>query len=102
MLLGGQREGHLDAGISSIDILVEMDLHNPIVIEADPFAEGILSDLEASVDVTAEWGCEIETDGEGQRFGSQPMHQNLLVRGLGERQPELLSDMLLIDSTGRR
>lgn len=79
-----------------------MGLHNPIIIEADSFTEGILGDLEASIDVAAEWRREIETDRESERFRLKPMHQRSLVGGLRQGQPELLPDMLLIGSTGRR
>ena len=79
-----------------------MGFHNAVVIEADPLAESILGDLETAIDIAAERRGEIEADGEGQRLRSQPMHQALFVRGLGEGQPELLTDMLLIRATGRR
>lgn len=40
--------------MGSIDILIEMGFHNAIIIEADPFAEGILGDFESAVDIASE------------------------------------------------
>lgn len=94
-------EGDPDARGRSIHILVEMRFDNAIVIEADSFAESILGDFQSAVDIPAEGGCEIEANGEGQGFRAKPMHQGLFMRGLGESQPELLTGLLLIGSSGR-
>lgn len=101
-LWGGQGKSNMDAGIGSIDILVEMGFHNTIVIEADPFTEGVLGDFEPAIDIAAERRGEIKADGEGEGFRLKPMQQSSFVGGLRQGQPELLTDMLLIDSTGRR
>lgn len=100
--MGGCRERDLNAGVGSIHILVQMCFNNAIVVEADPFTEGVLGNFEAAIDITAERRGEIEADGESERFRLEPTREGLFVRGLGQGQPELLPDMLLIGSTGRR
>ena len=50
-LSGGQGKNNMDAGIGSIDILIEVCFHNAIVIEADPFTEGVLGDFEPAIDI---------------------------------------------------
>lgn len=101
-LPGGQGEGNLDAGMGSIDILIEMGFHNAIIIEADPLAEGILGNFVSAVDIASERRGEIKPNGEGERFRLKPMHQRSFVGRLRQGQPELLPDMLLIRSTCRR
>lgn len=54
LLSDGHREGNLDAGIGSINILVQMGLNNAIVIEADPLTEGVLGNFEPTIDITPE------------------------------------------------
>ena len=100
LLLGGQGKGNLDAGIGSIDILIQMCFNNAIVIEADPFTEGVLGNFEAAIDITSERRGEVEADGESERFRSKAMQQGVFVAGLGQGQPELLPDLLLVGSTG--
>lgn len=79
-----------------------MCFHNTIVIETDSLTEGILGDFKAAIDIAPERRSEIKADREGQGFRLKPMHQRSFVGGLRQGQPELLSDMLLIGSTGRR
>jgi hypothetical protein len=79
-----------------------MCFHNTIVIEADSLTEGILGDFKASIDIAPERRGEIKADREGEGFRLKPMHQRSFVGGLRQGQPELLPDMLLIGSTGRR
>ena len=98
----GWGEDDPDARGRSIHILVEMRFDDAIVIEANSLAEGILGDFESAVDVAAERRREIEADGEGQRFSAEPLHQRALVGGLGKRQPELLTGLLFIGSSGGR
>lgn len=100
--MGGCREGNLNSGVRSVHILVQMCFNDAIVVEADPFTEGVLGDFEAAIDITAERRGEIEADGESERFRSEPMRQGLFVRGLGQGQPELLADMLLVGPACRR
>lgn len=100
-LLHGRGEDDPDARGRSIHILVEMSFDDAIVIDADSLAEGILCDFESAVDIAAERRGEIEVDGEGQGFSAKPMHQRVLVGRLGESQPELLTGLLLIGSSGR-
>lgn len=64
-------------------LFVQVNLHDPVIVEAEGFAEGILGDLEPSVHVAAERGDEMEADGEGQRAGSEAVAQRSFVRGLG-------------------
>jgi hypothetical protein len=79
-----------------------MCLHNTIVIEADSLTEGVLGDFKPAIDIAAERRGEIKVDREGEGFRLKAMHQRSFVRGLRQGQPELLSDMLLIGSTGGR
>lgn len=79
-----------------------MRFDNAIVIEADSLTEGILGNFKASIDIAAERRGEIKADREGKGFRLKPMHQRSFVGGLRQGQPELLPDMLLVGSTGRR
>ncbi len=70
-----------------------MNLHDPVVVEAEGFAEGVLGDLEPSINVATERGDKMESDGEGQRAGSEAVVQRGFVRGLGQGQEDELGHL---------
>ncbi len=62
-----ERERNFDTRGGFVDLFVEMGFNNAIVVEAKPFAERILGDLEAAVEVTPQGGRKKESDGERER-----------------------------------
>ncbi len=102
LLSDRQGEREPDARVRSIHILIEMCFYNAIVIEADPFTEGVLGDFEPAIDIAPERRGEKKADREGQGFRLESMHQSSFVRGLRQSQPELPTGLLLIGSAGRR
>jgi hypothetical protein len=54
MWLGNRcrRQIHFDARVVSIDVLVEVGFDDAVVIDAEPFTEGILRNLEPAIDVS--------------------------------------------------
>lgn len=45
-------DGDVDSRLGGLDAFEQMDLDNPAVIHVEGFAQGVLRDFEASVDVT--------------------------------------------------
>ena len=53
-LLSGRGEGELNARVGPVNVFIEMCFNNAIVIQPNPFTEGILGDLEAAIDIPTE------------------------------------------------
>ena len=77
-----------------------MRFDNAVVVQPDSFTEGVLGDLEPTVDVPTQGRGEVEPDGEGQRIRTQALQQCLFLWRSGEGEQELLPHMELVRSSG--
>ncbi len=92
---------HFDAGVIFIDVFVEVGFDDAVVVDAEPFTEGILCDLEPAIDITPEGRGKIEPDGQGEPFRLEPCKKGSSVSGLRQFQPHELSHVNLIGTPGR-
>ena len=60
---GCRRQTHFDPRVVPIDVLVEVGFDDAVVVDAEPFTEGVLRDLEPAIDVSSQGRGEIEPDG---------------------------------------
>lgn len=67
-----RRQIHFDARVVSIDVLVEVGFDNAVVVDAEPFTEGILRNLEPAIDVSSQRRSEIEPDGQSEPIRLEP------------------------------
>lgn len=74
MWLGNRcrRQIYFDARVVSIDVLVEVGFDDAVVIDAEPFTEGILRNLEPTIDVPSQGRSEIEPDGQSEPIRLEP------------------------------
>ena len=91
---------HFDARIISIDVFVEVGFDDAVVVDAESFTEGILRDLEPTVDVATQGRGKIEANGQGQPLRLESCKQGGSVSGLRQLQPHELSHLGLIRATG--
>ena len=54
---------YFDARVVLVDVFVEVGFDDAVVVDAEPFAEGILRDLEPAIDISSQGRGEIEPDG---------------------------------------
>jgi len=54
---------HFDPRVVLIDVLVEVGFDDTVVVDAEPFTEGILRDLEPAIDISSQGRGKIEPDG---------------------------------------
>ena len=57
---------HFDAGVIFIDVFVEVGFDDAVVVDAEPFTESILRDLEPAIDIASEGRGKIEPDRQGK------------------------------------
>ena len=70
----------LDAGMVGVSRLVQMDLCDAIVVEAERLAKGVLGNLQTAVHVAAEGRGEVKPDGERKVIRAQGVEQGLPVQ----------------------
>ena len=63
---GCRRQIYFDARVVLIDVFVEVGFDDAVVIDAETLTEGILRNLEPTVDVTSEGRGKVEADGQGE------------------------------------
>ena len=63
---GRRCQMHFDARVVLIDVFVEVGFDDAVVIDAETFTEGILRNLEPTVDVTSEGRGKVEADRQGE------------------------------------
>ena len=93
---------HFDARVVLIDMFVEVGFDNAVVIDAETLTEGILRNLESTVDVSSQGRGKVEADGQGEPVRLESCQEGNSVGGLGQLQPYELSHLGLIGTTSRR
>ena len=95
-----ERERDFDARVGFVDVFVQMCLNDAIVVQAKPFANRVLGDLQASIEVTSQGGSEKESNGESERSEEKPIPQGAFHGGLSQCQPYLPADVCFIRASG--
>ena len=54
---------HFDSRVVLIDVFVEVGFDDAVVVDPEPLTEGILRDLQSTVDVSSQGRGKIKTDG---------------------------------------
>ncbi len=57
-----ERERDFDAGVGFVDLFVKMDFDDAIIVDADAFANRVLRDFEAAIEVATQGRCKKESD----------------------------------------
>ena len=99
---GGRRQIHFDARVVFIDVFVEVGFDDSVVVDAESLAEGILRDLEPTINVSSQGRGKIEPDGEGKPFRLESCKQGGPMIGLRQLQPHELSHLGFIRTASRR
>jgi hypothetical protein len=60
---GCRRQTHFDSRVVLIDVLVEVGFDDAVVVDAESLTEGVLRDLEPSIDVSSQGRGKVEPDG---------------------------------------
>ena len=60
---GRRRQTHFNARVVFIDVFVEVGFDDSVVVNAESLAEGILRDLEPTINVSSQGRGKIEPDG---------------------------------------
>jgi len=58
----GWRQIHFNARVALIDVFIEMGFDNAVIVDAEPFTEGILRDFEPAIDVSSQGRSKIKPD----------------------------------------
>lgn len=95
-------EGNLDTRVGWIAGLEEVNLQDPIVVDAEGFTERVLCNLETAIHVPAERRGEVKADGEGQEVCAQGFQQRLALGRARERDQYLPRDQRLVPSSHSR
>ena len=93
---------HFDARVVLIDVFVEVGFDDAVVVDAETLTEGILRNLEPTVDVSSQGRGKVEADGQGEPVRLESCQESSPVCGLGQLQPYELSHLGLIGTTSRR
>ena len=101
-MAGHGAEGDLDARVGWIERLEEVNLENPIIVDAERLAHRVLRDLQPTVHVAAERRGEVKADREGQKVRPQGFQQHVAVRGASERDHHLPGDQQFVPTSHSR
>lgn len=93
---------HFDARVVLIDVFVEVGFDDAIVIDAESLTEGILRNLEPTVDVSSQGRGKVKADGQGEPVRLESCQESSSLCGLRQLQPYELSHLGLIGTTSRR
>ena len=99
---GNGLERHFDAGMNTVPMLVQVDFQDPIIVDSERLAEGILRDLEPAIYVPAQRRGEIEVNGERERVRTKGSKQVIAVGATCKGNQNLSSCQHLIASTRGR
>jgi hypothetical protein len=93
---------HFDARVVLIDVFVEVGFDDAVVVDAETLTEGILRNLEPTVDVSSQGRGKVEADGQGEPVRLESCQECNPVGRLRQLQPYELSHLGLIGTTSRR
>ena len=95
-------QAHFNTGVGFVDVLVEVSFDDAIVVDPEAFAKRILGNLESAVDIAPEGRRKVEADRQAQRRRLKLGKECRSLRSLRQAQPDELSDLRLVVSSGRR
>lgn len=88
--------------MSTVPVLVQVDFQDPIIVNAERLAEGILRDLEPAIHVPAQRRGEIEVNGERKMVRTKGSEQVIAVGATCKGDENLSSRQHFIASSRGR